>query len=304
MEVVMMKMLRPVLNGSMLKGAIAALAVATATLIAPAAHAAGDRIIPPRSAWSFSGPFGTFDQGQLQRGFKVYREVCASCHSISLLRFRNLAQAGGPGFTAAQVASLAAEYKIKDGPNDQGEMFERAGRAADAFPAPFPNEQAARAAMNGAYPPDMSVLAKARTYERGLPWFIFDIFTQYQEQGPDYIAALLKGYKDAPKGFPELQPGQYYNTYMPGHLIAMPQPMQDGQVEYPKGADGKPVAPETLAQYSYDVTAFMMWAAEPHLNARKQTGMLVMLFLVLLAGLTYFTKKKIWSRLPEHAAAH
>ncbi len=300
----MMKMLRPALNGSMLKGAFAALVMATATMIVPAAHAAGDRIIPPRSSWSFAGPFGTYDQGQLQRGFKVYREVCAACHSINLLRFRNLAQAGGPGFTAAQVGNLAAEYKVKDGPNDQGEMFERPGRAADAFPAPFPNEQAARAAMNGAYPPDFSVLAKARTYERGLPWFIFDIFAQYQEQGPDYIAALLKGYTDAPKGFPELQPGQYYNTYMPGHLIAMPQPMQDGQVEYPKGADGKPVAPETLAQYSYDVTAFMMWAAEPHLNARKQTGMLVMLFLVLLAGLTYFTKKKIWSRLPEHAPAH
>lgn len=268
------------------------------------ATAAGDRIDPPRASWSFAGPFGTFDRAQLQRGYKVYKEVCASCHSANLLRFRNLSQTGGPEFSAAQVANLAATVKVKDGPNEQGEMFERDGRPADRFPAPFPNEQAARAANGGALPPDMSVLAKARTYERGFPWFLIDIVTQYQEMGPDYIAALLTGYKDPPAGFPALQPGQYYNTYMPGHIIAMPNVLNDGQVEYVKGADGKPSVPETSVQYARDVTAFLMWAAEPHMEARKRIGFQVMLVLLLLSGLLYYTKKKIWSRLPEHAAGH
>mgnify|MGYP001788431804 CR=1 FL=1 len=286
----------------MIRSALASLALAGAAFLAsiPAAQAASERVNPPRLTWSFAGPFGTFDQAQLQRGFKVYREVCASCHSISLLKFRNLSQTGGPGFTAAQVVNLANEYKVKDGPNEQGEMFERVGRAADAFPSPFANEQAARAANGGAYPPDFSVLAKARTYERGFPWFVIDMFTQYQENGPDYIAALLKGYAEPPKGM-NLLPGQYYNTYMPGHIIAMAKPINDGQVDYPKGADGKAAAPETVEQYARDVTAFMMWVAEPHLTARKQIGFQVMLFLLLLGGLLYFTKKKIWSRLPEHA---
>src|SRR5690606_1207724 len=148
---------------------------------------------PPEQKWSFSGPFGKFDQGQLQRGFKVYKEVCAACHSLSLVSFRNLAEKGGPGYTEAQAKAVAAEYKIKDGPNDAGDMFERPGRVADAFPAPFPNDNAARAANGGASPPDLSVIAKARTYERGFPTFLIDIVTQYQEQGPDYIVALLNG---------------------------------------------------------------------------------------------------------------
>ena len=138
---------------------------------------------PPRQSWSFAGPFGKYDEAQLQRGFKVYKEVCSACHSLDYLSFRNLSEAGGPGFSAAQAAQVAKEYKIKDGPNDSGEMFEREGRLADHFPSPFPNEQAARAANGGAAPPDLSVIAKARTYERGFPWFVFDIFTQYQEQG-------------------------------------------------------------------------------------------------------------------------
>lgn len=276
----------------------------TLTALAAPAFAAGDRVIPPRQNWTFSGPFGTFDRAQLQRGFKVVKEVCASCHSMNLVRFRNLAQPGGPEFTASQVAALAATYQIKDGPNDAGEMFERPGRAADRFPAPFPNEQAARGANGGAYPPDLSVLAKARTYERGFPWFVFDIFTQYQEQGPDYITALLMGYKDPPPDGITLMPGQYYNTYMPGHLIAMPKPLSDGQIEFPKGADGKPVVPETVEQYARDVSAFLVWTAEPHLEARKRIGFQVMLFLIVFGSLLYYTKKKIWSRLPEHSGAH
>ncbi len=140
---------------------------------------------PPALKWSFSGPLGKFDRGQLQRGFKVYREVCGNCHGMTLVSFRNLAEAGGPEFSAAQAAAVAAEYRVKDGPNDQGEMFGRPGRPADYFPAPFPNEQAARASNGGAYPVDLSVIAKARTYERGFPRFVLDMFTQYQEQGGD-----------------------------------------------------------------------------------------------------------------------
>src|SRR4029077_13594995 len=162
-------------------------------------------------------------------GFKVYREVCQNCHGLTLLSFRNLAEPGGPGFTPAQAAAVAAEYKIKDVPNDAGDMFERPGRPADRFPAPFPNENAARASNGGAYPPDMSVMAKARTYERGFPWFVFDAlpFTQYQEHGPDYIHALMTGYAQAPAGM-TMPAGMNYNKYFPGHLIGMPQPLQEG----------------------------------------------------------------------------
>jgi ubiquinol-cytochrome c reductase cytochrome b/c1 subunit len=251
------------------------------------ALAAGDTPQPPALKWSFSGPFGKYDEAQLQRGFKVYKEVCASCHSIELLAFRNLADAGGPGFSAAQAAAVAAEYKIKD-LNDKGEAIERDGRVADLFPNPFPNALAAAAANGGTAPPDFSTLAKARTYERGFPWFVIDMVTQYQEQGPDYIHAILTGYKDAPKDF-KLPPGGNYNEYFPGHVIAMPNPLSDGQVTYDDGS------PQTVAQYSKDVAAFMMWAAEPHLTARKRVGFQVMIFLLVLAGLMYFTKKKVWS---------
>ena len=193
-----------------------------------------DTPLPPRNDWTFAGPFGTFDKTQLQRGFKVYREVCASCHSMGLVSFRNLAQPGGPGFTEGQVKALAASYKVKDGPNDAGEMFERDGRAADRWPSPFPNKQAAAAANGGAIPPDFSVIAKARSYSRGFPLFLVDMLTQYQEHGVDYIAALLQGYSDDTHGV-EVPAGKYYNTYFPGNVIAMPKPLNDGQVEYPKG---------------------------------------------------------------------
>jgi ubiquinol-cytochrome c reductase cytochrome c1 subunit len=258
-----------------------------------------DTPLPPKNDWTFAGPFGTFDKTQLQRGFKVYREVCSSCHSMGLVSFRNLAQPGGPGFTEGQVKALAASYKVKDGPNDAGEMFERDGRPADRWPSPFPNKQAAAAANGGAIPPDFSVIAKARSYSRGFPLFLVDMFTQYQEHGVDYITALLQGYSDDTHGV-EVPAGKYYNTFYPGNVIAMPKPLNDGQVEYPKGADGRPQAPETVAQYSKDVSAFLMWAAEPKLEQRKETGLRVILFLIVLAGLFYFTKKKIWSRVEGH----
>jgi cytochrome c1 len=246
---------------------------------------------PPRVSWSFAGPFGKYNEAQLQRGFKIYREVCSSCHSLNLLSVRNLAEPGGPGFSEPQVATIAAEYKIKD-VDDSGQPTERAGRPADHFPAPFANEQQAKAANGGTAPPDMSTLAKARTYSRGFPWFVLDVFTQYQEEGPDYIAALLKGYKEAPKGF-NLPQGGHYNEYFPGHTIAMPPPLQDGQVKYDDGS------PENLEQYSKDVAAFLQWAAEPHMMARKRIGFQVIIFLIVLSGLLYFTKKKVWHQVEK-----
>lgn len=285
-----------------LTGLAAGLAVSLLAL--PAARAAEGHSEPPSLSWSFSGPFGKFDRAQLQRGYKVYKEVCASCHAASLVKFRNLAQPGGPEFTQGQVNGLAATFQVKDGPNETGEMFDRPGRAADPFPSPFANEQAARASNGGAYPPDMSVLAKARTYERGFPRFVFDIFTQYQEQGPDYIHALMVGYEEPPAGTPPLLATQHYNKYMPNHLIAMPKPLNDGQVEYPKGADGKAQVPETVDQYARDVAAFMVWMAEPHLEQRKRIALWFMPFLVILAFLLYFSKKRIWSRMPDGSSAH
>ena len=255
--------------------------------IAPQPVAAQEHgpLVPPRQKWSFSGPFGTFDRAQLQRGLKVYREVCQVCHGLKMVAFRNLEALG---YSEAQVKAIAAEYKIQDGPNDQGEMFERDGRPADYFPQPWPNENAARARYNGV-PPDFSVLAKARGYERGFPWFVFDIFTQFQEQGPDYIHALMTGYEDkAPAGF-TLPAGNFYNKYFPGHALAMPPPLTDKRVEYTDGS------PTTVEQYSKDVTALMMWAAEPQLEARKRIGFQVMIFLIVFAGLLYFTKNKVWA---------
>ncbi len=249
---------------------------------------------PPLQRWSFAGPFGMYDTAQLQRGFKIYREVCSNCHSLKLLAFRNLADPGGPGFTEAQAAAVAAEFKVQDGPNDQGEMFERPGRVADHFPPPFPNDQAARNTNGGALPPDMSVLAKARSYERGFPWFILDAFTQYQEDGPDYIHAIINGYADPPAGF-ALPPGAQYNKYFPGHAIGMPKPLSDGQVEYTDGT------PATVDQYGRDVAAFLMWAAEPKLDARKRLGFQVFVFLIVLTGLLYFTKKRVWQAVKHHS---
>jgi cytochrome c1 len=271
---------------TVMKRTVLAFTLATATAVLALPATAEEQVPPPRLKWSFAGPFGKYDEGQLQRGFKVYKEVCSVCHSMDMVAFRSLAQPGGPGFSEAQAAAVAAEAKIKD-LDDKGEPIERDGRPADYFPSPFPNELAAKA-VHGVAPPDMSTLAKARTYQRGFPWFIFDIFTQYQEQGPDYIAAYLKGYEDPPKGFPLPENG-HYNKYFPGHNTAMPPPLQDGQITYDDGS------PQTLDQYSKDVAAFLMWAAEPHLVQRKRVGFQVMIFLIVLAGLLYFTKKKVWS---------
>jgi cytochrome c1 len=277
--------------------AVAALAGLTGGAALAQSH---EREIPPRQSWSFAGPFGTYDETQLQRGFQVFKEVCSNCHSLNKVAFRTLAEKGGPGFSKEQIAALASTYKVKDGPNDAGDMFERPARPADFWPAPFPNKQAAAAANGGAAPPDFSVIAKARTYERGFPWFVFDIFTQYQEQGVDYIASLLPGYEEAPAGV-TVPDGKYYNKYFPGNVISMPPPLQDGAVTYLKGPDGRPQAPETVQQYAKDVAAFLMWAAEPHMEQRKEIAFRVLMFLLVFAGLLYFTKRKIWSSVEGHA---
>jgi cytochrome c1 len=273
----------------------AAALLCAAALSAPTIRAAyaQEADAPPRQHWSFWGPFGTYDPEQLQRGFKIYREVCSTCHSMNLVSFRNLAEPGGPGFTEAQAAAIASSFQVTDGPNDQGEMFKRAGKISDYFPPPFPNEQAARAALGGKVPPDMSTLAKARSHEWGFPQFIFDAFTMYQEDGPDYIHAIINGYTDAPAGF-VLPPGGEYNKYFPGHAIGMPKPLSDGQVQYTDGA------PMTLDQYGRDVAAFLMWAAEPKLDERKQLGAQVFVFLILLTVLLYFTKRQVWYEVKHH----
>jgi ubiquinol-cytochrome c reductase cytochrome b/c1 subunit len=278
-----------------LKQNLAALVAAAAFALAglPAAAQDHDTPEPPAQKWSFAGPLGKFDRAQLQRGFKVYREVCGNCHSLSLVSFRNLAEPGGPEFSAAAAQAVAAEYKVKGGPNDQGEMVDRPGQAADHFPPPFPNDAAARASNGGALPPDLSVIAKARTYERGFPRFLLDLVTQYQEQGVDYIVALLKGYEQKPADM-QMAPGMMYNKYFPGHGIAMPPPISDGQVSYDDGS------PATIDQYAHDVAAFLAWTAEPHMEARKRLGLQVIIVLLVLSGLLYFTKKRIWHAVQLH----
>ncbi|TMK09942.1 MAG: cytochrome C, partial [Alphaproteobacteria bacterium] len=269
---------------------VIALMIAGALFAGSAQNArAEEQEAPPSQKWSFAGPFGTYDRGALQRGLKIYKEVCSACHGLSYIAFRNLADPGGPGYSPAQAAAFAAEYKIKDGPNDQGEMFERPGRPADYFPSPFPNEPAARAANGGALPPDLSLITKARSYERGFPMFVIDFFTQFQEQGPNYIDAILQGFEEKPPPGVTIPEGSYYNKYFPGHAIKMPKPLNDGQVTFDDGS------PATEAQYAKDVTTFLMWAAEPHMEARKRLGMQVFLFLILFTGLMYFTKKKVWA---------
>ncbi|MCC0050545.1 MAG: cytochrome c1 [Rhodobiaceae bacterium] len=222
-------------------------------------------------SWTFTGPFGTFDRAQLQRGYKVYKEVCANCHSMKLVKFRNLADPGGPGFTEEQVKVLAAEYEVTDGPNDDGDMFERPAKPYDAFVSPFANDNAARASNGGALPPDFSVIAKARP------------------NGPNYIYALLTGYEEEPPAGVELRDGMNYNHAFTGNQIAMAPPLSEEIVEY---TDGSPM---TVDQYAHDVVSFLMWAAEPKLEERKRMGLQITIFLLAFAGLLYFTKQKLWS---------
>jgi ubiquinol-cytochrome c reductase cytochrome c1 subunit len=246
---------------------------------------------PKEQSWSFAGPFGTYDKGQLQRGLKIYKEVCSACHSMKLVAFRTLEDLG---YSEEQVKAFAAEYEVEDGPNDDGEMFTRKATPADHFPSPFANEQAAASANNGAAPPDFSLIAKARAVERGFPLFLIDIFTQYAESGPDYIYSLITGYDETPPTGMEIPESTYYNPYfVGGKSLSMAPPISADQVTYDDGT------PQTVDQYAKDVSAFLMWAAEPHLEARKKTGFATMIFLVLLAGLVYVSKKKVWADTPH-----
>lgn len=270
---------------------VAGLAVAAglATAAAPALAAEGHVSID-RQSWTFSGPFGRFDRAQLQRGYKVYKEVCATCHSAHYMTFRNLMEPGGPEFGEDEVKALAATYKVQDGPNDAGEMFERDAKPSDRFPKPFPNPEAARAAFNGAYPPDLSLMGKARHVSAGFPGFLIDFVTTYQEGGPDYVFNLLTRYKDeAPHGITCDDGKQYNEVFQGGPCIGMPKPLSDGQVTFDDGA------PNTVKDMSRDVSAFLMWAAEPKLEARKQMGLKVILFLLVFAGMLYFVKRKVWA---------
>jgi len=245
----------------------AALLIA-AVFAAPLPSNAAEETPPlPRQEWSFFGIFGTYDRASAQRGFQVYKEVCSACHPVKHLFSRDLAELG---YSEDEVKAIAASYQVTDGPNDQGEMYQRPGRPSDPIPGPFPNDQAARVANNGALPPDLSMIAKAR------------------DGGPDYVFGLLTGYKDPPPGF-KLLTGMSYNEYFPGHQIAMPPPLSDGAVTF---ADGTPA---TVPQMAHDVVTFLTWAAEPNLEPRHRTGFKVMLFLVIAAGIFYAAKRKIWS---------
>ena len=225
-----------------------------------------------KTDWSFKGLFGKFDRGALQRGYQVYTEVCSSCHSMKYVSYRNLAEKGGPEFTEAQVKVIAASFEVKDGPNADGEMFTRPGKLSDKFVMPYENVKAAQAANGGAYPPDMSVLVKARG------------------GGVDYIYSLLQGYEDPPVGF-ILDDGVYYNKFMYGNKIKMSNQLSDGLVEYADGTNA------TVEQMSKDVTTFLMWTAEPHLEARHQMGFKAIVYLIILTTLVYFSMKRIWSRI-------
>ena len=232
---------------------------------------AAEKVEYLKTDWSFKGLFGKFDRGALQRGYQVYTEVCASCHSMKYVSYRNLAEKGGPEFTEEQVKAIAASFKITDGPNADGEMFIRPGKLSDKFVKPYENVKAAQAANGGAYPPDMSVLVKARG------------------GGANYIYSLLQGYEDPPADV-ILDEGVYYNKFMYGKKIKMASPLSEGIIEYSDGTEA------SIEQMSKDITTFLMWTAEPHLEARHQMGFKAIVYLIILTILVYFSMKKIWSR--------
>jgi len=242
-------------------------AVAAVLMTAVSAFAAGDVKAPRSVSWPHGGPFGTYDRAAVQRGFQVYAEVCAACHGLRLIAFRNLTEIG---LTDDEAKVIAADYTVEDGPDEEGEMFERDARLSDYFPSPFPNDNAARAANGGALPPDLSLIVKARA------------------GGENYIYSLLTGYGDAPDDV-SMGEGMSYNPYFSGGQIAMAAPLFDDLVEY---ADGTPA---TVDQMAKDVTSFMAWAAEPTMEVRKRTGIKVILFLLVLTGLLYAVKRKVWS---------
>lgn len=244
-------------------------ALLAALLLAPAVAIAVESEPPIDRTWPHEGFFGSFDKAALQRGYQVFEQVCANCHSAKYLAFRHLA---GIGYGEEDIKAIAAQHTVVDGPDENGEMFERPARPSDYFPAPFPNEQAARAANNGALPVDLSLIVKAR------------------EGHEDYVYSLLLGYEEAPEGV-EVPPGQYYNRYFPGHLLSMPPPLSEGLVQY---ADGTPA---TVPQMAEDVVQFLAWLSEPHLETRKMVGLKFMLFVLAMTGILYAYKRRLWAKL-------
>jgi ubiquinol-cytochrome c reductase cytochrome c1 subunit len=237
---------------------------------ASVAIASGDQKKPLQAHWSFDGVFGKVDKQSAQRGFQVYKEVCSACHGMSRIAFRNLADIG---FTEAEIKALASEYMIKDGPGDDGEMFERAGKPSDYFPAPYANENAARAAQNGAYPPDLSLIVKARP------------------DGANYLYSLLVGYGQAAPEHHNVPEGMHYNPYFPSGNIAMPAPISEGQVSFEDGTQA------SVDQMSRDVVNFLQWAAEPEMEMRKQMGIKVLIYLAIMTIFLYIAKRNIWRRI-------
>ena len=247
------------------------ISIITTSSLADSQHSHGANSNYLKTDWSFEGIFGTFERDSLQRGYQVYQEVCSGCHSVQHLSYRNLSEEGGPEFSIEEAKAIAAQFEVEDGPNNDGEMFMRPARLSDKFVSPYPNIQASTAANGGAYPPDMSVLTKARA------------------GGADYIYSLLMGYEDPPSDI-ELDDGVYYNKYMAGNKIKMSAPLMDGIVEYADGTEA------TVAQMSKDVTTFLVWAAEPHLEAQHRMGFKTIIYLIILITLVYMSKQKVWSR--------
>jgi len=247
------------------------ISIITTLSFADSQHSHGANTNYLKTYWSFKGIFGTFDRASLQRGYQVYQEVCAGCHSVQHLSYRNLSEKGGPEFSTEEAKAIAAQFEVEDGPNSEGEMFMRPARLSDKFVKPYPNVEASTAANGGAYPPDMSVLAKARA------------------GGADYLYSLLLGYEDPPAGF-ELDDGVYYNKYMAGMKIKMAAPLMDGIVEYSDGTEA------TTAQMAKDVTSFLVWVAEPHLEAQHRIGFKAIIYLIILLMLVFMSKQKVWSR--------
>jgi ubiquinol-cytochrome c reductase cytochrome c1 subunit len=257
---------------------LAALSLGAVVLTGAAQAQNSTDALPPKSvSFSFEGPFGTFDRAALQRGFQIYKEVCSACHSLNRIAFHNLDEPGGPGFTEAQGKAIAAGYKIPADPNDNGDLFDssgnrltRPGTLADHFPPPFPNEQAARTANNGALPPDLSLIVKARA------------------GGPNYVYSILTGFHQTPPPWFKVLPNKYYNPYFAGWNISMPPPLTKDSVTFSDGT------PSTVEQEAHDIVTFLSWASEPRMEERKKTGLVVMAFLVAFAGLLYLSYRKIW----------
>ncbi len=214
--------------------------------------------------------FSTFDRGQLQRGYQVYKEICSGCHSINRVAFRNLTEIG---FTPAQVKALAAQSEVASIDDKTGDVNTRKAIPADKIPGPYANEAAARAANNNALPPNLALITKAR------------------EEGPRYVYSLLTGYKDAPADW-KVPDGLYYNPYFRSLNVAMPPPLSaDGQITYTDGTKS------TVEQNAKDVAAFLTWTAEPSLEARRRTGVGVVIFLLILTALGYLSYQRVWADL-------